>query len=171
MFPGNVFPLLDESEIVKFTKFVNASLKQDTALASGGTLKGRKKRSTSFSHGFAVDDGINTVTVSIVVERPNMVSHVSLVSPGNIKVNPQTTTSMSIIFELVNPKPGSYQLIFPKTVGKYEYNVQGISDKAIEFTNSFIYQQSVRKNSPAISMTSPFKSEFLYSNLNLLYSG
>ena len=99
-----------------------------------------------------------------------MVSQVSLVGPDNIKMNPQTTTSMSMIFELLNPKPGPYQLIFPKTVGKYEYNVQGISDKAIEFTNSFIYQQSVRKNSPAISMTSPFKGEFIYSNLNLLYS-
>ena len=134
-------------------------------------MTGRKKRSTSFSHGFAVDDGINTVTVSIVVERQNMVCHVSLVGPNNIKVNPQTSTSMSMIFEVLNPKPGSYQLIFPKTVGKYEYNVQGISDKAIEFTNSFIYQQSVRKNSPAISMASPFKGEFICSSLNLLYSG
>ena len=100
-----------------------------------------------------------------------MANQVSLVGPDNIKVHPETTTSKSIIFELLNPKPGPYQLIFPKTVGKYEYNVQGISDKAIEFTNSFIYQQSVRKNSPAISMTNPFKGEFKYSSLNILYSG
>lgn len=113
---------------------------------------------------------MNTVTVSIVVGRPNMVSHVLLVEPGNIKVHPQTTTSKSMIFELPNPKAGLYQLIFPETVGQYEYNVQGISDKAIEFKNSFTYQQSVRKNSPIIFMTNPFKGEFIYSNLNSLYS-
>ena len=100
-----------------------------------------------------------------------MANQVSLVGPDNIKVHPETTTSKSIIFELLNPKPGPYQLIFPKTVGKYDYNVQGISDKAIEFTNSFIYQQSVCKISPAISMTNPFKGEFKYSSLNILYSG
>ena len=164
---GNVFSLPDDSEIVKFTKFINASLQQDTSLAFGGTSKGRVTRSTPFSHGFAVDDGMNTVTVSIVVGRPNMVSHVSLVGPGNIKVNPQTTTLKSMIFELLNPKAGLYQLTLPKTVGEYEYNVQGISDKAIEFTNSFTYQQSVRKNTPIIYMTNPFKGEFIYSNLNL----
>ena len=162
MLSGEVFPLHDDSEIVKFTKFINASLKRNTVIASGGTLKGRVIRSTSFSHAFAVDDGISTVIVSIVVGRPNMVSLVSLVGPGNIKVHPQTTTSRSMIFEILNPKAGTYQLTFPKTVGKYEYNVEGISKNAIEFKNNFIYQQSVRKNSPAISMATPFKGEFIF---------
>ena len=99
-----------------------------------------------------------------------MVSQVSLIGPGNANVNPQTTTSMSMIFEILNPKAGPYQLIFPNTGEKYEYNVQGVSDKAIEFTNRFIYQRSVRKNSPAISITTPFKGEIICSNINLLLS-
>ena len=171
MFPGNVFPLNDDKELIKFTKFVNASLKRNTLLSSGGNLSGRKKRSTSFSREFTVDDGISTATVSIAVSRPNMASQVSLVGPGNKKLNAQTTTSMSIIFEIVNPKAGHYQINFPNTVGKYEYNVQGVSDKAIEFTGSFTHQQNPLKDSPTISITTPFKGELIYSNTNLLYSG
>lgn len=95
-------------------------------------------------------------------------NQVSLFDPDNIKVNPQATTSMSIIFQIMNPKPGRYQLTFPNTVGQYEYNVQGVSEKAIEFTTSFIHQQSVLKNSPPISITSPFKGQFIYSDMNLL---
>ena len=154
-FPGKVFPLKGEAELVEFTKLVNTSLKHDTAIASGGTSRGRVKQSTLISHVFSVDDGINTVTVSIVVGQPNMISHVSLIGPGNVKVN---------------PKAGRYQLIFPNTGGKYEYNVQGVSNKAIEFTNSFMYQRSVRRNSPAISITTPFKVKIIWSNINILPS-
>ena len=169
-FPGKVFPLKGEAELVEFTKLVNTSLKHDTAIASGGTSRGRVKQSTLISHVFSVDDGINTVTVSIVVVQPNMISQVSLIGPGNVKVNPQTTTSMSMIFDILNPKAGRYQLIFPNTGGKYEYNVQGVSNKAIEFTNSFMYQRSVRRNSPAISITTPFKVKIIWSNINILPS-
>ena len=116
-FPGKVFPLKGEAELVEFTKLVNTSLKHDTAIASGGTSRGRVKQSTLISHVFSVDDGINTVTVSIVVGQPNMISQVSLIGPGNVKVNPQTTTSMSMIFDILNPKAGRYQLIFPNTGG------------------------------------------------------
>ena len=168
MFLGNIFPLQNERELVKFTEFVNVSLRQDTVVASGGTITETVKRSTSSSHGFAVDDGISTIIVSVVVSLRDMAGQVSLFDPDNIKVNPQATTSMSIIFQIMNPKPGRYQLTFPNTVGEYEYNVQGVSEKAIEFTTSFIYQQSVLKNSPPISITSPFKGQFIYSDMNLL---
>ena len=100
-----------------------------------------------------------------------MANQVSLVGPGNKKLNAQTTTSMSIIFQIVNPRAGHYQITFPNTVGKYEYNVQGVSDKAIEFTSSFKYQQNARKNSPTISINTPFKGELIYSDTNILYSG
>ena len=129
MFLGNIFPLQDESELIKFTEFVNVSLRQDTVVASGGTMIETAKRSALSSDEFAVDDGISTVTVSVVVSRRNMAGQVSLFDPDNIKVNPQTTTSMSIIFQIMNPKPGRYQLTFPNTVGEYEYNVQGVSEK------------------------------------------
>ena len=78
--------------------------------------------------------------MSIVVGQPNMISQVSLIGAGNVKVNSQITTSMSMIFDILNPKAGRYQLIFSNTGGKYEYNVQGVSDKTTEFTNSFMYQ-------------------------------
>ena len=78
--------------------------------------------------------------MSIVVAQPNMLSQVSLIGPGNFKVNPQTTTSMSMVFGIMNSKAGPYQLVFPNTGGNYEYNVQGVSDKAIEFKNRFMYQ-------------------------------
>ena len=169
-FPGKVFPLKGEAELIEFTKLVNTRLKHDTAIASGGTSRGRVKRSTLISHVFSVDDGINTVTVSIVVGQPNMISQVSLIGPGNVKVNPQTTTSMSMIFDILNPKAGRYQLIFPNTGGKYEYNVQGVTNKAIEFTNSFMYQRSVRRNNPAVSITTPFKGKIIWSNINILPS-
>ena len=83
--------------------------------------------------------------------------------PANVKVNPLITTSLAIVFEKESPKAGQYKLTFPITVGKYEYNVQGASEGAIEFAYSFIYQQSVRKNSPPIYMKNPFKGKFRYS--------
>ena len=52
-----------------------------------------------------------------------------------------------MIFEIPNPKAAHYQLTLPNLGGKYEYNVQRVSSQAIEFTHSFIYQRSVRKNS------------------------
>lgn len=56
--------------------------------------------------------------MSIVVAQPNMLSQVSLIGPGNFKVNPQTTKSMSMIFGITNPKAGPYQLVFPDTGGE-----------------------------------------------------
>lgn len=167
MLLGRVFPLYTDTEIVKFTKLVDASFKQDTALTFGGTKTGRIKRSSSFFHGFVVDDGVSEIIVSIVVSRANMASQVTLMDPGNAKVNPRITTSLAIVFEIMKPKAGQYQLAFPITVGKYDYTVQGVSKGAIEFAHSFIYQQSVRKNSAPISMMNPFKGEFRYSNVNL----
>lgn len=144
MIPGYVFPVYDETELV--TKFINTSLKRDIVLASGKIRRGRTRRSASFSHGFAVDKGISTGTVSIIVGYPNIASQVLLVGPGDMKINPQAATPMSLIFEILNPKGGPYQLILPDTVENYEYNaqgisgkdIQGISKKSIDFTNSFI---------------------------------
>ena len=96
-----------------------------------------------------------------------MASQITLMDPGNTKVNPRITTSLAIVFEIASPKAGQYKLTFPKTVGKYDCSVQGVSKGAIEFAYGFIYQQSVRKNSPPISMMSPFKGELRYSNINL----
>ena len=113
---------------------------------------------------------MKSVTVSVIKDQLHMFGSVSLIDPGNVKVNPQTLTSSSMIFEIPNPKAGHYQLTLPNLGGKYEYNVQRVSSQAIEFTHSFIYQQSVRKNSPAISITTPFKGEIKWSNINLLLS-
>ena len=121
------------------------------------------KRSASFTHGFAVDDGISKLIVSVAVSRSNTAKQVALMGPGNIRVNSYTTLSMSMIFEVSSPKAGLYQLIFPNTVGKYKYNVQAVSKEAIEFDVNFMYQVSVRKNSPPISMTNPFKGEAIFS--------
>lgn len=177
MILGYVFQLYDETELV--TKFINTSLKRDTVLVSWGIPRGRTKRSASFSHRLAVDKGISTGTVSIVVSRPNIVSQVLFVGPGDMKINPQTTTTMSMIFEILSPKDDPCQLILPDTVENYEYNMQGISGKdmqgismkAIDFTDSFVYLLSVRGNSPPISMASSFKVAVIYANTNLLYSG
>ena len=46
-----------------------------------------------------------------------------------------------MVFEIASPKAGQYKLTFPKTVGKCDYSVQGVSKAAIEFAYSFIYQQ------------------------------
>ena len=165
MFLGNVFPLQDESELIKFTEFQNVSLRPDTVVASGGTITETVKRSSSSSNRFAVDDGISTIIVLVVVSIRDMAGQVSLFDPDNIKVNTQATTSVSIIFQLMNPKPGLYQLTFPNTVGEYEYNVQEVSKKSIEFTNSFIYQQSILKNSPPISITNLHSKVSLYISI------
>ena len=149
-----------DSELIQFAQLVNISFNQDTTLTFGATAVGRTIRSTSFSHGFAVDDGINKVIVSIVVSSIDTASQVSLVDPANVTVNPLITTSLAIIFEIANPRVGQYKLTFPNTVGKYEYNVRGVSEGAIEFGHGFIYQQGVRRNSPPIYMKNPFKGKF-----------
>ena len=82
---------------------------------------------------------MKSVTVSVVKDQLHMFGSVSLIGPGNVKVNPQTLTSSSMIFEIPNPKAGHYQLTLPNLGGKYEYNVQRVSSQAIEFTHSFIY--------------------------------
>ena len=124
MLIGRVFPLYRDSELIQFAKLVNISFNQDTTLTFGGTAIGRTKRSTSFSHGFVVDDGFSKVIVSIVVSRLHTGSQVSLVDPANVTVNPLIKTSLAIIFEIASPKAGQYKLNFPNTVGKYEYNVR-----------------------------------------------
>lgn len=167
MLLGRVFPLRNDDELLQFAKLVNISFNQDATLTFGGTATGRIKRSTSFSHGFVVDDGISKIIASIVVSQPNTASQVSLVDPGNVTVNPLITTSLTIVFEIASPKAGQYKLTFPNTVGKYEYNVKGVSEEAIEFVHSFIYQQNVRRNSPPIYMKSPFKGKFRYSKKDL----
>ena len=167
MLIGRVFPLYWDSELIQFAKLVNISFNQDTTLTFGATATGRTKRSTSFSHGFVVDDGFSKVIVSIVVSRLHTASQVSLVDPANVTVNPLIKTSLAIVFEIASPKAGQYKLNFPNTVGKYEYNVRGVSEGAIEFGHSFIYQQSVRKNSPPIYMKNPFKGKFRHSNKDL----
>ena len=152
----------DESQLIKFTEFTE---RPDTVVASGRTITETVKRSSSSSNRFAVDDGISTIIVLVVVSIRDMAGQVSLFDPDNIKVNTQATTSVSIIFQLMNPKPGLYQLTFPNTVGEYEYNVQEVSKKAIEFTNSFIYQQSILKNSPPIAITNLHSKVSLYISI------
>ena len=78
LLPGHVFSLLDETELANFTKLSNASLKKDTVLAS----EKKWKRSSNFSDGIDVDQGISTVDVSVVVNRPNKATQVSLVDSG-----------------------------------------------------------------------------------------
>ena len=108
-FPGKVFPLKDESELIKFTNFISTSLEQDTAIRSGEIIGWRVKRSSLITYPqFSVDDAMKSVTVSVVKDQLHMFGSVSLIGPGNVKVNPQTFTSSSMIFEIPNPKAGHY---------------------------------------------------------------
>ena len=78
LLPGHVFSLLDETELANFNKFKNASLKKDTVLAS----EKKWKRSSNVSHRLDVDQGISKANVSVVVNRPNKATQISLVDPG-----------------------------------------------------------------------------------------
>ena len=78
LLPGHVFSLLDETELASFNKFKNASLKKDTVLAS----EKKWERSSNVSHRLDVDQGISKANVSVVVNRPNKATQISLVDPG-----------------------------------------------------------------------------------------
>jgi len=154
---GQVFPLKNEAELLKFTEFVKSSLQQDTIIASGGALAARYKRSVSGGHSFNVDDGIAKLIVSVAVQQPNSAQYVNLRSPDSDTATASTTMSMARIFEITDPQPGLWFVEFPTAVGKYEFSAQAVSKNPIEFSYNFMYQESERKNSPPFSMMHPFK--------------
>lgn len=153
---GQVFPLNSEAELLNFTQFIKSSLQQDTLLTSGGADTENSRRS------FFVDDGIGRIIVSIAVSQINTIDLVTLLDPDNRTIDSNTKMELSKIFGIVSPKPGLYQLIFPQAAGKYEFNVQGISEEAIEFAHSFIYLSSTENYSTPFSMANPFGGEIIY---------
>lgn len=149
-----MFPLNSEAELLNFTQFIKSSLQQDTLLTSGGANTENTRRS------FFVDDGIGRIIVSIAVSQINTIDLVTLLDPDNRTID--SNAKISKIFEIVSPKPGLYQLIFPQAAEKYEFNVQGISKEAIEFAHSFIYLSSTENKSTPFSMANPFEGEIIY---------
>ena len=149
-----MFPLNSEAELLNFTQFIKSSLQQDTLLTSGGANTENTRRS------FFVDDGIGRIIVSIAVSQINTIDLVTLLDPDNRTID--SNAKISEIFEIVSPKPGLYQLIFPQAAEKYEFNVQGISKEAIEFAHSFIYLSSTENKSTPFSMANPFEGEIIY---------
>ena len=109
-----------------------------------------------------MDDGIGRIIVSIAVSQINTIDLVTLLDPDNRTIDSNTKMELSKIFEIVSPKPGLHKLIFPQAAGKYEFNVQGISEEAIEFAHSFIYLSSTENNSTPFSMANPFEGEIIY---------
>merc|ERR1719427_109845 len=155
---GQVFPLKNEAELKKFTNYVKTSLQQDTVIASGGTLNSKSYKRSLYSmqsHDFMVDDGILMISVAISVQK--YASQVTILDPNGRKVNPSTTLSLSLVYQISHPTSGKWTINFPSSVGKYGYNVQAVSSSAIAFAHNFIYQQSVRKNSPPIPLVNPLK--------------
>ena len=161
-----MFPLNSEAELLNFTQFIKSSLQQDTLLTSGGADNENTRRS------FFVDDGIGRIIVSVAVSQINTIDSVILLDPDNKTIDSNAKMELSKILEIGSPKPGLYQLIFPRVVGRYEFNVQGISEEAIEFAHSFMYPSSIEKNSTPFSMVNPFEGEmislFRFINLVLL---
>ena len=153
---GHVFPLNSEAELLNFTQFIKSSLQQDTLLTSGGADAENTKRS------FFVDDGIGRIIISVTVSQINTIDLVTLLDPDNRTIDSNKKMELSKILEIVSPKPGLYQFIFPEAAGRYEFNVQGISEEAIEFAHSFMYLSNIGNNSTPFSMANPFEGEIIY---------
>ena len=138
------------------THFIKSSLQQDTSITSGGVDTENTRRS------FFVDDGIGKTIISVAVSEVKATDLVTLLDPDNRTIDSKMKMKLSKIFEIVSPKPGLYQLIFPNVAGRYEYNVQGVSKEAIEFAYSFMYLSSTKNNSNPFFMANPFEGKIIY---------
>ncbi|XP_057291700.1 hemicentin-1-like [Hydractinia symbiolongicarpus] len=153
---GQIFPLKNEAELLKFKDYVASSLSRDTMIASGGTIKSKSKRSVSPGQNkFSVDDGIAKLIVSIATSAQNTAQYVTLTDPAGKTVTALNTMSMIRIFQIDNPPSGVYSLVFPSGAGKYEYTAEAVSKDAIEFAHNFMYQENPRKESPPFSLYNP----------------
>ena len=153
---GQMFQFRNSAELRRATSLTARSLAGSTCLATGGVVysSGKKKRSVSgSSYSIPIDDSTENIIVSVTTER--MGPRITLKDPrGSIIRSGKISLSRGAIYELNNPRPGTWRLTV-SSAGKHSYQVRGSSKTNVNFEHFFVMIPTRGKSKKPIPISHP----------------
>ena len=133
---GGQYLRLDSKELSKMASSTSNSLEGTTAVVSGKSTTARRKRRATNNIVIPVDDTVTRLVVTVATERSP--HGVQLYTPtGRVQTSGKTLLSRVIVFSVYNPLKGSWKLVVPSSVGKFEYSAKVSSPENIDFEHHF----------------------------------
>ena len=151
---GQMFKFRNSGELRRATGLTAGSLAGATCLASGEDGSSSGKRSVSgSSYSIPIDDSTEKIIVSVTTER--MGPRITLKDPrGYIIRSGKISLSKGAIYELNNPRPGTWRLTV-SSAGKHSYQVRGSSKTNVDFEHFFVMIASRGRNKKPIPISHP----------------
>ena len=153
---GQMFRFPNSRELGRVTGLAAGSLAGATCLATGGvgSSSGKKKRSVSrSSYSIPIDDSTEKIIVSVTTERRG--PRITLRDPrGSIIRSGKISLSRGAIYELNNPRPGTWRLTV-SSAGKHSYQVKGSSKTNVDFEHFFVMIPSRGRSKKPIPISHP----------------
>ena len=157
---GQVIRLSSSGELKKLSGLTGSILGGSNTISVGSNHSGRKKRSQPKNeHSILIDDSIEDVTFSITTENTNSPSSpfdVTLKDPKKVVITSgKVALSRIHVYQIKNPKAGTWKLTIPARAGKSEFFVKGSSLTNIDFEHSFILRRTWRTKTEEIPIWHP----------------
>ncbi len=155
---GLMLSLPSSDELRKFASQTSAILKGSTCQGSGGanSVMGRKRRyagESSYTYDILVDDTTETIIITVSTER--MGPSIDLRdSTGASVTSGKITLSKGAIYEINNPRPGTWKLIV-SGAGKHTYLIKGSSQTNVDFEYFFVMIPTRGRNRQPIPILHP----------------
>ena len=147
---GGQYFKLDSKELNGMASVTRDSLGGNTAAACGKSSGVRRKRRSTSNIAIPVDDTVTKLVITVTTERSP--HSVQLYTPtGRVQTTGKTVLSWVIVISVDDPPKGSWKLVIPSSVGKYEYMAKVSSPENIDFKHYF----SKVERRKAVSLQNP----------------
>ena len=163
---GQMLQLSTSHELGQLSGITGVALEGTTCLRNGnsGSLNGKKKRSlreSSFSYSIPVDDSTEKIIISVSTENEN--PSINLTDPTGASVGSgKVSLYKGAIYEINNPRPGTWELIVSSRAGKHNYLIKGSSETNVDFEYFFVMIPTRGISRKPIPISHPLLGEYNY---------
>ncbi|XP_073229342.1 von Willebrand factor A domain-containing protein 7-like isoform X4 [Porites lutea] len=139
----------NKGELEQVTNLTIGTLEGDSIVGDGSTTGGRTKRSADGSsvsrYNIPVDDSMEKMSVTINTAA-GAGHDITLQDPENVEITSgKLSLSYITIYEITNPKRGTWTLTAPGKNGDHEFSVKTSSDTNVDFEHYFLIALSWRR--------------------------
>jgi len=163
---GQILQLSSSRELRELSSITGVTLGGTTCLSTGnsGSSNGKKKRSlreSSFSYSIPVDDSTEKIIISVSTENEN--PSINLTDPTGASVGSGKVSLLKgAIYEINNPRPGTWELIVGSRAGKHNYLIKGSSETNVDFEYFFVMIPTRGISRKPIPISHPLLGEYNY---------
>ncbi|CAH3164627.1 unnamed protein product [Porites lobata] len=145
-------------ELEKVSSLTIGTLDGDATVSTGSTKTSRKKRSsaglTDSRYSIPVDDSIEKMSVTITTATGGR--GIVLKNADNVEITSgKLSLSHITIYEISNPRKGTWTLTVPGSNGDHEFSVKSSSDSNLDFDHYFLITLSWRRRSTEVPVSNP----------------